>query len=192
MDSPTPRHLKLGDELDGTVIKPIGGHRYEVRCRRAPRGWTVTLQTLRTESVDEGQNLTFWVARVVPIKSEILVREGDFGRLPISESMAPRYLAAVSALLGDVAATGAILGDARAMIARIGTQNHADWLTVWRLIGEPAPGQIKRLLGLVDGLRTALKEAPDTLEALTIELGNEFGPELKIARERLKKLIPKP
>jgi hypothetical protein len=189
MEPTAPRLLKLGDELDGTVIKPIGGNRYEVRCRKAPRGWTVTLQTLRNESVDAGQNLTFWVSRVVPIKNEVHVREGDYGRLPISPAMAPRYLAAVRVLLGQLAPTGDLLGDARVMIDRIGTQNHADWLTVWRLIGEPDSGQVKHLLVLIDRLRTAQKEAPETVPDAITALSNEFGPELSIAEARLKKII---
>ena len=75
------------------------------------------------------------------------------------------------------------------MIDRIGTQNHADWLTVWRLIGEPDSGQVKHLLVLIDRLRVAQKEAPDTVPEAITALSNEFGPELNIAAARLKKLI---
>ena len=77
----------------------------------------------------------------------------------------------------------------RVMIDRIGTQNHADWLTVWRLIGEPDSGQVKHLLVLIDRLRTAQKEAPDTVPDAITALSNEFGPELNIAEARLKKII---
>lgn len=189
MEQPPSHHLKLGDELNATVVKPIGGSRYQLRCRKAPAGFTVTLQTLRNEEVEEGHHSTFWVAKIVPVRGEILVREGDYGRLPISESMAPRYLAAVRAMTGQAGATADILGDARSMVARISTQNHADWLTVWRVLGEPTAGDGRRLLQLIDNLRAALKESQEAVEQVQATINNEYGFALAGATKRLAKLV---
>jgi len=188
-DGKEPYRLKLGDELNGTVVKPLGGSRYQIKCRHAPNGFSVTLHTLRSEEVEAGHHSTFWVAKIVPLRGEILVREGDFGRLPISPSMAPRYLTAIRGLLSDDAPSGDALGEAKAMVGRIAKQNQADWLTVWRLLGEPGAGDCRRLVSLIDELKRVIKEEPDQITGIQGLIREEFGGALTSAVRRLTKLI---
>lgn len=188
MESYAPRHLKLGDPINGTVVKAKGGNRFSVQSKQVPRGWTVELHTNRPELVELGEHTTFWVARVTPLKSEVLVRNGDHGRMAISPAMATRYEEAIAALLGDVPLTGDLLGDARSMITRIGNQNQADWLTVWRLIGEPSSGEVKTLLNSIDELRTARKESPELVPSLLDLLSEAFSARLRDALARLEQI----
>ncbi len=189
MDPVSSRHLKLGDELNGTVVKHAGGSRFVVTSQQVPRGWDVELHATDPEAIQLGSHTTFWVGRITPVKGQVLVYNGDFGRLPISAKMGARYLAAVQGLLGEAELTGETLGDARAMVARLGTQNQADWLTVWRLLSEPGPGDIKALLAAIDALRAARKEAPDTLPELLAEVQQAFGATLRNAAQRLLRIL---
>ncbi len=186
MEPSAPRHLKLGDPVNGTVVKAKGGNRFVVQSKDVPRGWAVELHTNRPELVELGSHTTFWVARVTPIKSEVLVRNGDHGRMPISPVMAERYCEAIAGLLGSEELTGERIGDARAMVARIGNQNQADWLTVWRLLGEPNSGEVKTLLNAIDEIRTARKEVPELVPALLENLVLQFGSSLEGALGRLR------
>ena len=111
--------LRLGDPINGTVGKALGGRRHVIESKDAPNGWSVELHT--KEPVEPGMHTTFWVSRIVPIKSSLVVRAGDYGRLPISEAMGARYAKAINALLLDEL-DGDTLADLRGMAARIDAQ----------------------------------------------------------------------
>ena len=186
MERKPPPILKLGDPLNGTIVKPIGGRRFLVKCGGVPNGWRVELHTLRPELINEGSPATFWVAKVAPLQGKVLVHDGDFGRLPISEAMRPRYLSALRALLGQTELDGEVLADAGSMISRIGKRQEADWLTVWRLLGEIPPGEAKILLGEVKSLRMAFKDKAENLDRLQAEMSEKYGRVFVRAIQRLE------
>ena len=168
--------LRLGDPINGTVGKSLGGRRYAIESRDAPKDWSVELHT--KEEMEPGTHTTFWVSRVVPVKSSLVVRAGDYGRLPVSDAMRPRYARAIEALLLDEL-DGDALADLRGMAVRIDTQDSADWLTVWRLLGEPEAGPLKELIAMLTELRDARKTDPERAEAIRTKLievwGGRFG-----------------
>ena len=185
MEPNAPRRIKLGDPLNGTIVKSIGGRRFAVACKGVPNGWKVELHTRRPESINPGAQGTFWVAKVSPLQGAVLVHDGDFGRLPISDAMRPRYLAAISALLADGDLTADELSDAHSMVLRIEKTNQADWLTVWRLFGEPGTGDVKELLAAIAAIRVARKDNPASLPKLRSLLKEKHGPMLQSAVLRL-------
>lgn len=186
MEKTPPRRLRLGDPLNCTVVKPLGGRRFLVRTSGAPDGWTVELHTRRPEGIEEGQQGTYWVAKVAPLQGEVLVHEGDFGRLPISDAMRPRYRAALRAILGEAEPDPAVLADGRSMVARVVKRQESDWLSVWRLFGEPSMGEMKELSAAINDLRAAVKESPDNTEAVRAKIVEEFGPMLQYALGQLE------
>lgn len=178
--------LKLGQKITCIIAKAKGGKRFEVTSGETPRGWKVELHTREPDDYEVGQRHQFWIARITPIKSEVLVHDGDFGRLPISEAMNKRYLEAVEVLLGEREIAGDALGDAAAMISRIGTQNQADWLTVWKVLGEPKPGEIKHLLEAINKLRAARKYQPEDVPAIFDGIRETYGARLTTTAKRLR------
>jgi len=172
----------LGDPINGTVGKPLGGRRYALESRDAPKGWTVELHV--RDPLETGLHTTFWVSRIVPVKSAITVRHGDYGRLPVSEAMSVRYVASIDALLGDTL-DGNTLADLRAMATHVDTQDSADWLTVWRLLGEPEAGPLKELAAMLGELRDARKTDPERAAAVRESVVALWGDRLRAARSRL-------
>lgn len=188
MSTTAPRQLKIGDHLTGTVVKAFGGSRFGLTSKQAPRGWKVELHTTRPELINLGDQKNFWVGRINPLKGEILVYEGDFGRLPISESMGIRYRLAMESMLGQTELTGDLLGDARTMVARIGNQRNADWLTVYRLLGEPTNGETKDLLNALDEIRGARKNNEGNQAELLSKFIETHGRRFERAIQRLAKV----
>lgn len=188
MRTAPPRQLKIGDPILGTVVKAFGGSRFGVTSKQAPRGWKIELHTTRPELISLGDQKSFWVGRINPNKSEILVYEGDFGRLPISEAMGVRYRLAMEAMLGQAELTGDLLGDARTMVARIGNQRNADWLTVYRLLGEPTNGETKELLNALDEIRGARKNKEENQAELLSKFIEMHGRRFERAIQRLTKV----
>jgi hypothetical protein len=99
--------------------------------------------------------------------------------------MRSRYLAAIRGLLGHQELTPDLLADAQSMVARIEQRNHADWLTVWQMLGEPETGDVKMLLAAITAIRLARKQEPDKLSSLLAEFGLKYGEPLEIAGKRL-------
>ena len=161
-DGPRPGpKVEVGNVLPCTITDHLGGRRFEVVSKRAPRGWRVILESRNPELVNEGDHTDYWVVRVDPKRREVLVRDGTHGRLPISEAMRQRYLLAVRGLvepetLGPNELLEA-LAEAKGMISRIIKQDSADWLSVYQLLGKPRAGSIQRSLDELTELRDKLR-----------------------------------
>ncbi len=186
MEPKAQRLLKLGDTLNGTIVKSIGGRRFAVKCKGVPDGWKVELHTRRPELIRPGALATFWVAKISPLQGAVLVHDGDFGRLPISDAMRARYIAAIKALLAPGEVTGEEVSDARSMVLRIEKKDQADWLSVWKVLGEPASGDVKILLAAIVAIRDARKDDPESLPARRQELVDKYGAVLSQAVSRLE------
>jgi hypothetical protein len=161
-DGPKPGpKVEVGNVLPCTVTDHLGGRRFEVVSKRAPRGWTVTLESRNPEAIQEGEHTDYWVVRVDPNRREILVRDGTHGRLPISEAMRQRYLLAVRGLVEPESLRLdeqlEALAEAKGMISRIIKQDSADWLSVYQLLGRPRVGSIQRSLDELTELRDKLR-----------------------------------
>jgi len=185
MEPNAPRRLNLGDTLNGTIVKSIGGRRFAVKCKGVPDGWKVELHTRRPELIRPGAPATFWVAKVSPLQGAVLVHDGDFGRLPISDAMRERYISAMRALLAPGDISGDEVSDARAMVLRIEKKDQADWLSVWHVLGDPASGDVKQLLAAITAVRDARKTNPEALPNRRQELVDKYGAMLNSAINRL-------
>lgn len=179
-----PRRLRLGDPINATIGKSLGGRRFEVTSRDVPRGWKVELHTRRPEEMEQGAHTTFWVSRVVPVKQTVVVQDGDYGRLPISAAMGKRYAAAIDAFFESVP-DGDLLADLRGMAARVDTQDSADWLTVWRLLGEPETGELKELGKALVEIRDLRKAEPARADEIRESVLALWRERLAEAREKL-------
>jgi len=182
-----PNHVKLGDEMVGTIIKPIGGRRFALKCSGAPKDWTVELQSRRPEMVEPGSQGQFWVTKITPLHAKLLVSDDDFGRLPISDSMAPRYLSALKALLGTGELDGDRLADARSMISRVEKRDQADWLSVWKLFSEPTAGDTQEFSQALNAIRNARKERPTEFDGMLVEFRERYGEVIDLAIVRLSR-----
>ncbi len=171
---PSPK-TEVGNVMPCTVVGHLGGRRFQVESRKAPRGWKVILESKNPRQIDEGDHTDFWVVRVDPRNREILVRDGTHGRLPISEAMRARYLLAVRSLVEPETLSPEELleglAEAKGMISRIVRQDSADWLSVYQLLGKPRMGSIDRSVLEIAEMRDKLRETgqidQDLLERAT-------------------------
>jgi len=179
--------LRLGDPINGTVGKPMGGRRFQLESRDAPKEWKVELHAHKPDQIEPGMHTTFWISRIVPVKKTLTVRDGDYGRLPISAAMKARYVAGITAILEDKL-DGDTLADLRAMGTHVDTQDSADWLTVWRLLAEPETGPLKELVNMLSELRDARKTDAEQAAAIRDSVVLLWGDRFRLARNRLNDL----
>lgn len=159
---PRPPKIDLGKVLPCTVVRKLGGRRFEVESLKVPRGWRIQLESKNPGSIREGEHTDFWVVRVDPQHRELLVRDGKHGRLPITESMRHRYLHAIRALIEPESFSNEdlleALAEAKGMLLRITKQDSADWLSVYQLLGNPRPAAVAKSVENLADLRAKLKE----------------------------------
>ena len=180
MNENRPDRLKIGDEINGTIVKAIGGRRFLIKSSEAPNGWKVELHARKPEEIEMGSHTTFWVAKLNPIKFEMLVRDGDYGRLPISDAMKARYRTGLNALIGNEELTGDALADVRSMVQRCLKQDQADWLTVYQVLGEPSHRELQVLEENFQRLRTTRKETPEKFDEVLAVFREQFGEQMKV------------
>jgi len=177
--------LKIGDTLDAVVIKSAGGRRFLLKCKAAPDGWTVELHSRKPEGIEPGSNAHVWIGKINPLKRLVLTYDGDMGRLPISFTMGKRYLAGLEALTSPEPMTPDQIADVRSMMTRISEQNQADWLTVWKTLGEPAIGDTKEFAAALINLKETRKTNPEEAPALQESIALKYGEMIQAALKRL-------
>ncbi len=181
---PPPR-LKLGDSIDGIIVKPAGGRKFTIKAKNVPDGWKVELLSKNPEQIHLGSAGVFWIAKISPLQSSVLVYDGMVGRLPISDAMRPRYLKCLRALISVEDMSGDEIGDLRSMLMSIEDRNKADWLTVWRVLGEPSTGDLKRFIADVNALRDARKDAPAKVASIRADIIATHSGMIETAIQRL-------
>ncbi|WP_344322376.1 HelD family protein [Streptomyces macrosporus] len=143
-----------------------------------------------TRAPEVGSKLTGWVFRHAA--GADLVKVGDFGRKPISASMAPRYAAALAVF--DELTGGAPpedvkerLSELKGMANRCLRNDQADWLEVWRLLGEPTTERLTELRDLAQEARAAVvAEDRATVRRLVADFAaSDWKRALADARSRL-------
>lgn len=147
-----------GDELNCTVVQSLGGRRFAVTCHSTPHGWMIELQASKPKAIRLGDHSTFWIARLNPLTREILVRDGDFGRLPISPNMRVRYFEAFRSVLYDNVPTPEAVAETKSVFQKCIRQDQADWLSVYRLLGCPSLKSLQQGVENLTALRDAMKE----------------------------------
>ena len=178
--------LKLGDTLDGIVVKATGGRRFLLKCKAAPHGWKVELHSRSPEGIEPGSNVHVWVGKINPLKTSLLTYDGDYGRLPISNAMGVRYRKALLALNSDGEISGDELADLRSMLTRISDQNQADWLTVWKTLDEPSSGDTKEFAAALINLRDLRKTDQEEAANLRQNIRVKYTAMIEVAIRRLE------
>ncbi|MGA4545652.1 HelD family protein [Uniformispora flossi] len=122
-----------------------------------------------------GSELDCWIVRQEAHVS--MVSASDFGRRPIAPGTVKRYAGALS-LLGELAAgrtvdsadSAARLSELRGLANRCLSRDQPDWLTVWRLLGQPDTTRLKDLVALTQAARSwVMSGDPEIAHRLRID-----------------------
>lgn len=190
----------LGQLVSATILDRDSGR--QVAFPSLPAGWTATLSVRASENPPPRSPFrAFVIARDWESQS-IEVSQSQFGVMPVSERMRPRYKAALVAAIEvieadrvPVAASMAdALSDLKGMFNRCVRRDQWDWCTVYHMLGEPpiglcskaaiAIGRLARAIrtgaaeeatALAEGLRSM--EIKGLLKSAVAEL-NAFAPRL--------------
>lgn len=156
----------IGSEQTVTITGQLNDRIYEAEPFTDQLDWAVRVYTRDGEQFSQGDRVKPWVFRYRPDRRELHLSVDEFGRMPISESMASRYLRGCDLMLtllrdgwksegGEVDME--VLGEARGMLSRCIKRDQKDWFSVWVALGRPARKKMERVRDELYQLKAAIK-----------------------------------
>jgi hypothetical protein len=173
-DRPSKDETLLGSNYTCTVSACVGGNSFVVSCDQL-EGYSIELRTRLHGLLSVGDRVDCWVYDEALDKRAIRVSDSDFGKLPVSDRMRPRYLRSINIVL-DAISKGAQDVDPEAVSELKGIFNRClkkdqwDWFTLFELLGKPTRPQLRLAVRGCNTARKLLKKglkiAPGTLDFL--------------------------
>jgi hypothetical protein len=193
--------LRLGDELLGQLHSNCERpNEWVVLCKEAPDGWTGKLISRSNRLFAEGDTDWFWVFRINPRENRYWVSDSNFGRMPITDKLRPKYLRAASGLLAVMSpgwecdvSIAEDLSEMKGIFNRCRRKDQWDWLTLYHYLEDPPSGLLDSAASLLHDLRRAItRNEPRAAEDLLIQLENAVPADLiKRFIARIKESAPK-
>lgn len=160
--------LALGTELVATVTEEGRAGRWRATTDALPEGWTAIVRTRRGSS-PSAEPTTYWIFGVDQKNHVAFLSDSDFGRLPISDRMRPRYASALADILQMLPEEGEAPGNSLApsisevkgLINRCLRKDQWDWLSCYEALGRPDRRWMRRTVEMLDRLRRALRDADE-------------------------------
>lgn len=184
---------EIGTDVRVKVVGRGPGGRYKVTALDPALDRPMML-TVRHGSTPPraGEELDCWV--FANETNQTVLTTDQRGRLPISPTMAPRYISAlgvldelVSSADGEPQDARARLSELKGMANRILRRDQADWVDVGRVLGSPDRQRLSLLRDLAAGTHRALKDGPLDIAALRDRLsGSGWADALLEARDTLR------
>jgi hypothetical protein len=157
--------IDIGQRLTVIPVAPGDGKRWIAECSELPDGWSCELVHRAAMDLVPLEPLTGWVLWIEPSRHHVQVSDSNFGFLPISDRMRPRYVTSLrhlAALLkgdcdtnkGDADA----LSEVKGMFSRCARRDQWDWRAVHLALGEPARDAARELATSLGEIAAALRE----------------------------------
>jgi hypothetical protein len=184
---------EIGTDVRVRVLGPGPGGRYKVTALASALDRPMML-TVRHGSTPPhpGDVIDCWV--LANETGQIVLTTDQRGRMPISPTMAPRYIGALGVL--DELASGTCdethdvrsrLSELKGMANRILRRDQADWVDVRRILGSPDRQQLSLLRDLAVGAHRAIKDGTLDTAVLRDRLSRSgWADALLAARETLR------
>jgi hypothetical protein len=137
--------IELGTRLTVVPLKPCGDKAWIADCGELPDGWTCELVHRAEADLVPAIPLTGWVLGVDSIRRRMQVSDSNFGFLPISDRMRPRYVSALRRMAELLSGESGIrpsdaeaLSEVKGMYNRCARRDQWDWRAVHLALGEPS------------------------------------------------------
>jgi len=175
--------IDLGTVLTVVPVAPRNDKIWTADSRDLQEGWSCELVHRAENNLVPGRPLTGWVLCVDPSRRQVQVSDSNFGFLPISDRMRPRYVSALRRLAtvlsreSDMGTADAeALSEIKGMFSRCARRDQWDWRAVHLALGEPSRHMARELATNLGEIASALREGE--AESARVLLAGIASPEL--------------
>lgn len=186
--------IKRGEEIDATLVERVleqerlkenkryPASRWIAESPDLPNGWSGLLRSITGKLYAIGDSDTFWIWDISEQSERVLLSDSNFGRMPISDRMRPRYIRGLRALLTVISPHSSLadvelsdLSEANGFFERCARRNQWDWFTAWEALDFANIQLLRNLRNAVKTLRVSIRS------------GNSRG--TNAARKEITKLL---
>jgi len=136
--------LRTGDDLKVRILARRSDLEWVVSCTDIPPDWAGVIRSREPRSYEPGDELEAWIFQVDVPGRKICLSDSDFGRMPVSDRMRPRYLASLKCFIeackkpgdGELPDSESV-SELKGMFNRCIKKDQWDWLTVYFAFGRP-------------------------------------------------------
>jgi hypothetical protein len=157
--------FEIGQRLTITPVEPGKGNRWIAECSELPEDWSCEFLHRAEMDLVPLEPITGWVFWIEPSRHQVQVSDSNFGFLPISDRMRPRYVTSLrrlAALLkgecelnqGDAD----VLSEVKGMFSRCARRDQWDWRAVHLALGEPTRAVAREFATNLGKITAALRE----------------------------------
>jgi len=191
----------IGDYIEACVVQRLDTNKWQVNSAILPSGWLARLHSRSANLYAPGDTDLFWIFMVDFKQKLLLVSDSDFGRLPISDRMRPRYLRAlksarkvfaVNSLLDLEGISPDDFSELKGMFNRCIRKDQWDWFSVYESLGRPSFSVLRDGADWAGNLARAMRRGEKYEASKYIDLMADSGiPKLvELAHDRLIESIP--
>ncbi|MBI4339271.1 MAG: hypothetical protein HY680_04895 [Chloroflexi bacterium] len=195
----TDSYLSIGSRLEVIPMSPLAGDAWSAQSSFLPAGWSCNLIHRASATILPGQPLTGWMLNVDTDRHHVEVTDSNFGFLPISDRMRPRYvtcLGRVEKLLkkeDEIGASDAhCISEVKGMFSRCARRDQWDWRAVHLALGEPSRGEARSTAGILGEVSGALRRGDMATARVGLEelaVGRHMARTLQAAREAVERSV---
>ena len=155
--------MELGEEITARPLRQLESGNWLAEARRLPAGWNAIIILKNKEQKLKRKRDTFWVFNIDRQESTVALSRSDFGRLPISDRMRPRYISALRDLCSFLKHSQESveldsISEVKGMVNRCLRKDQWDWLSVYEAFGKPSLELLGKLPNVLSSLRDSVKE----------------------------------
>ncbi len=164
--------LSIGNTLEVIPSSLVEPDLWVVDSASLPNGWSCSLIHRALTDVLPGQSLTAWILNVNEAEYHVEVSDSNFGFLPISDRMRPRYVTSLNRLAAILdekdllsGADADAISEVKGMYSRCARRDQWDWCAVGAALGGPPRDDARKLATVLGDISAALR-CGDITEAL--------------------------
>lgn len=173
--------IHVGQRLPVVPVISVDRNRWRAKCPELPEQWSCWLTHRASADLVPDASLLAWVLAVDPKNQTLEVSDSNFGFLPISDRMRPRYVMSLKRV-ADVLQEGSsgvsdaeYFSEVKGMFSRCVRRDQWDWYAVHLALGEPPPSFSKKLAAILAEVSAALRSGRENDPNMGLELLRREG-----------------
>ena len=155
--------MRIGDRVNTRLVTQINDTRWKVESPSFPKDITAILVSRSSKLYNQNDLESFWIFDIQ--NNQILMSDTQFGRLPISDRMRPRYIHSLQSIISYLDSpqhTDLIqpddLSEVKGMLNRCVRKDQWDWFTVYDAFDYPPIGVLAKTAKIFGELAKAYKK----------------------------------
>lgn len=193
------RDWVLGGDVIARVARSLGSGIWQLTSPSLPKDWLMRLRSRSGTLYEVGDEAMVWIYDRDIRQRRIQVSDDEFGRLPVSDRMRPRYVQALRTLISHLSSNEQLvslppesLSEVKGMFNRCVRKDQHDWFQVYQALDAPPLPRLRVAACHLGDLSRAIRNADQkqARDLADIVLSLNLSPMLQRAMAQIETAAP--